>query len=184
MDLKHEIKKNGFLVLGFRKSIKYAESLLKQDETVLYVCTGNISSVPVNQRIGLDTLNIKGKEACVFVVTDKRIFHCFSALGTKKFKEVFYENVQSIDHINNKLTNSGKIRISQITDTLTLDLMKAKADEMQAAIEMAMNTRRSQQGSQNSSIYTDEIVKLKNLLDIGAITPDEYELKKKQMLGI
>ncbi len=37
--------------------------------------------------------------------------------------------------------------------------------------------------SENESL-TDEILKYKNLLDMGAITQDEYDAKKKQLLGL
>lgn len=36
----------------------------------------------------------------------------------------------------------------------------------------------------NNQSAADEIMKYKNLLDVGAITPDEYEAKKKELLGI
>ncbi len=32
--------------------------------------------------------------------------------------------------------------------------------------------------------YTDELIKLKNLLDMGAITQEEFDAKKKQLLGL
>lgn len=37
---------------------------------------------------------------------------------------------------------------------------------------------------QSSSSSTDEIMKYKNLLDMGAITQEEFDQKKKQLLGL
>ena len=36
----------------------------------------------------------------------------------------------------------------------------------------------------NNPDPADEILKYKRLLDAGAITPEEYEAKKKQLLGL
>ena len=37
---------------------------------------------------------------------------------------------------------------------------------------------------QNPAAFVDELVKLKNLLDQGALSPEEFEIAKKKLLGI
>jgi hypothetical protein len=41
-----------------------------------------------------------------------------------------------------------------------------------------------EQGSKKEYSEADELLKYKNLLDAGAITPEEYSAKKKQLLGL
>ena len=61
-----------------------------------------------------------------------------------------------------------------INNTIHVVLDKIKKDNSQ-----------SEKASSASSIsVADEILKFKNLFDMGAITQEEFEAKKKQILGL
>ena len=58
----------------------------------------------------------------------------------------------------------------------------AEAQEVLYALTIA--TKSSEKNDKNSCSVADEIMKYKNLLDIGTITQEEYEAKKKQLLNM
>ncbi len=55
-------------------------------------------------------------------------------------------------------------------------------EEHQSAPAQSATTAASAQAPSISA--TDELKKYKELLDMGAITPEEYEIKKKQLLNL
>lgn len=59
---------------------------------------------------------------------------------------------------------------------------KEEMDDIKAFIEKKMEEFRNGNNSTNSS--ADEIAKFKKLLDDGAITQDEFDAKKKQLLNL
>jgi hypothetical protein len=83
--------------------------------------------------------------------------------------------------------NSGGVYVDNVTKPFGL----AFVSKANAAIERIRNsqTERIVSAIQNSAqpqtvSAADEIKKYKELLDMGAITPEEYEMKKKQLLGL
>lgn len=59
-----------------------------------------------------------------------------------------------------------------------------KAEKIKAFIEKKIAERSSPAQSSGTVSAADEILKLKHLLDAGIITADEFETKKKQLLGV
>lgn len=83
--------------------------------------------------------------------------------------------------------NSGGVYVDNVTKPFGL----AFVSKANAVIEKIRNsqTERIISAIQNSAqpqtiSAADEIKKYKELLDMGAITPEEYEMKKKQLLGL
>ena len=57
------------------------------------------------------------------------------------------------------------------------------AEEIMTALQVAVDKVKMSELSTKTSV-ADEILKFKNLLDLGAITEEEYNVKKKQLLGL
>lgn len=61
---------------------------------------------------------------------------------------------------------------------------QVKQDEALLNFVCDKNKEKVKQGTANVSSGADEIKKFKELLDMGAITEEEFEIKKKQLLGL
>lgn len=77
----------------------------------------------------------------------------------------------------------GVMDAVQDENTITFSNKKEleQAKELKELIE-SLKSENSQPAAQSSD--ADEILKFKELLDAGAITEEEYEAKKKQILGV
>ncbi|MBE6629696.1 MAG: SHOCT domain-containing protein [Ruminococcaceae bacterium] len=77
-------------------------------------------------------------------------------------------------------TSSGLTKFVLIGNYAAIgEVLGQKINERQ---ESTINETKVQQNTQNSSM--DDLLKLKSLLDAGVITQEEFEAKKKQLLGI
>lgn len=103
-------------------------------------------------------------------------------------KTMFSSNVISIslDKINDvsiKCKFTGDyITISNICDNIVVSTFKKKGSEIVSAIHSTIDNLKK--SSEESGSAADEILKYKNLADNGIITQEEFETKKKQLLGL
>ena len=113
------------------------------------------------------------------VVTDKRIY------GKTSWGKHVDLPVDSVSAISTNIfkgiavaTSSGKIAFNFIRNR----------EDIYSAINNLIISRQTSENTKNSkeSCYsnTDEIKKLKELLDMGAITQEEFDQKKKELLGL
>lgn len=78
--------------------------------------------------------------------------------------------------------NNGK---SYVVDFGSSDRDIQKANELESVINGIINSNQSNtQSSNNSSNNLDNLTKLKELVDAGVLTEEEFTAKKKQILGI
>ncbi|WP_197041716.1 SHOCT domain-containing protein [Robinsoniella sp. KNHs210] len=90
--------------------------------------------------------------------------------------------------LNNKWISNMTIELlSSETkkSSMTYGLMKSSSERIISLLDLIV--RQSENVTdpvQNTSSVADEILKFKNLLDIGAITLEEFEAKKKQLLNL
>ena len=80
-------------------------------------------------------------------------------------------------------SKGGIMDAAKDENTITFSTKKelAQANEIKELIE-SLQSEDSQPATQSSD--ADELLKFKGLLDAGAITEEEYEAKKKQILGL
>lgn len=119
------------------------------------------------------------------VVTDKRVYgktsfgkqvdlplDSISAVGTSLFKGI------SVG------TSSGKISFLAISnrDEIYGEIKKILADRQEKEIKVKASTPIANITQEQSS--ADELKKFKDLLDSGIITQEEFDAKKKQLLGL
>lgn len=122
-----------------------------------------------------------------YTITNKRII-----MAQKK---VIGESIQTVA-INN--LNDITLKTGMVFGVITIDTMKEvfniaiakqharnineKIHDLLLDLQSQKTAPMQAQATQTSS--ADEILKLKNLMDMGAITEDEFNAKKKQLLGL
>ncbi|MSA02948.1 DUF4428 domain-containing protein [Lactonifactor sp. BIOML-A3] len=85
---------------------------------------------------------------------------------------------KTIDLINTETKKSGGIY------RLTKDIADQIISALDGIVHEVENDNNKVTSSNNSLSSADEILKFKNLLDSGIITQEEFEAKKKQLLGL
>lgn len=107
--------------------------------------------------------------------------------GKKKTKPVVTDMHIRISLNNKWISNMTIELLSSETkkSSMTYGLMKSSSERIISLLDLIV--RQSENVTdpvQNTSSVADEILKFKNLLDIGAITLEEFEAKKKQLLNL
>ncbi|KIH69900.1 PH domain-containing protein [Salinicoccus roseus] len=157
-----------------KKNLKQAtKDVLKDNEEVQYVLSGAYET----KSLGTDTV-----KNGILIATQERLVFYASRLTGYDSESFRYENISSID--------SGKKMLGK---TLTFYssgnevTVKWIQDE---EYEDFINYVESKIGKQESSTSAlkddslDQLKKLKELLDLGAITPEEYDQKKEKLLDL
>lgn len=178
-DVEQAIKKFEIKTFGNKGNIENAEKNLWDTEQVLYVSPTNAIVYTINTRK-------KEKLPGVFILTDRRVLFFFKA-GFSEASIIFnLSEVNSINCSGNGLSG-GHIEIHTVTKTL--DILVTYKKEIMREIQNTINNAISKcqgQVQSNTSVLEapDEIRKYKQLLDDGIITQEEFEAKKKQLLGL
>ncbi|MFD1863043.1 PH domain-containing protein [Planococcus chinensis] len=123
-----------------------------------------------------------------YAITNKRILFGQKSLTGEKFKAVNHERINDITF--NKGMVFGVLTIDTPQEKFNIALDKASASSINSEIHAVLDNLKSsnvQEGFSQPVANTsaaDEIVKFKGLLDAGIITPEEFDAKKKQLLGL
>lgn len=119
-----------------------------------------------------------------YVVTNKRFMIAQKRLIGEVFQTISLDNVNDIT-LKNGLA-LGIITVDTIKETFNIAINKKVATNINGELNNILDNIKNNTivQSNNTTNATDEIMKYKNLLDVGAITQEEYELKKKQLLGL
>lgn len=171
--------KNGY-GSGFNKSnsikhFKVIESALQPNEEVLSVFIGlhNYQSVS------------KHDNNYAYALTNKRII-----MGQKK---VIGENCQiiAIENVSDITFSSGLlfgiVTIDSFREKFNVAIDKATAKNIYEVVHSVFyNLKKSNQSSTETVQLSasDKMIEMKKLLDLGIITEDEFQIKKKQILGL
>lgn len=119
-----------------------------------------------------------------YAITNKRII-----MAQKK---VIGENIQSIafNNLNDITLSAGLLMGVIVIDTVKevfnvcVNIKQARKINEQIHNLLIDLQNRKTSPTQAQVSEADELLKFKNLLDAGAISEDEYNMKKKQILGI
>lgn len=178
-DVEKIIKEYGVSTSFNGKNIKRAVEQLRSDETVLYISPTNAT---------IYTGRKKESFPGVFVVTDKRVFVHSKMLFAVRMESFNLIDLNSIDSTSNGVTGS-KIKLNSNTKSIEV-LVSYKSSVATRIIDMldiemnkAKNKNNLSQLNEVSS-EADELLKFAELRDKGIITSDEFEAKKKQLLGL
>ena len=122
-----------------------------------------------------------------YAITNKRVIMAQQRVIGQVVQSVLLKNLNDIT------ANSGlalgvitidtiKEKFNVCVDSRSANKICEKVHEVLLSMEDSRTTQPQVQIQQNSS--ADEILKYKNLLDMGVITQEEFEQKKKQLLGL
>ena len=178
------------------KEIRYLETILKPGEEVLHVVSGLMSQNEVSisgNRKELMGSGSSNTATWLMALTDQRIIllNRHFLIGTEQI-EIPLTSVNSIARQSRILFSSISIMHGSggiIIDNVSKGCDKAFVDKANNAIEEAKNASTNRIVSAIENSYrnyspADELKKYKELLDIGAITPAEFNAKKKQLLNL
>lgn len=83
-----------------------------------------------------------------------------------------------------KFSVLGDARTDENTVTISYSKENEIAEKMVSYIQKKIKEAKQPKTAAASTSAADEILKLKNLLDMGIITQKEFDIKKKQLLGL
>ena len=159
------------------KHFKLIEQALQSDEEVLMCFIGLHNYVSMT----------KHDNNFAYAITNKRVIMAQQKVIGQVVQSVLLKNLNDIT-ANSGIT-LGVITIDTIKEkfNVCVDIQSAnniceKVHEVLLSMEDSRTAQPQIQIQQTSS--ADEILKYKNLLDMGIITQDEFEQKKKQLLGL
>jgi hypothetical protein len=123
-----------------------------------------------------------------YAITNKRIIFGQKSMTGEKFKSVAHERINDITFEKGMVFGILTIDTPQEKFKVGLDRESAAAinnNIHQVLDQLKYNSNQAQlERSSESVSVADELKKFKELLDMGAITQEEYDSKKKQLLGL
>ena len=121
-----------------------------------------------------------------YAITNKRIIFGQKGLFGQTVKSVSLNTVNDITLSCNNLRGLGVITFDTLKERFNTALNQATANKVYAKIHEVIDLIKHPAPASvvPTTTAADEILKYKNLLDMGAITQEEFESKKKQLLGL
>ncbi|MBM6664257.1 PH domain-containing protein [Flavonifractor plautii] len=122
-----------------------------------------------------------------FVITNNRII-----IGQKKLVGQFIKSVY-LDKLNDITVTAGPIHgfieIDTLKEKFKFCVDNKNVDNINSIIHWSIEKQKEYatakgENSSNQSSLADEILKFKHLLDIGAITQEEFDEKKRRLLEL
>lgn len=149
---------------------KYLTSVsleIKEDESLFFFCQAK-----------------EGKTDGTFFVTSKRLgFIKFGVFSGTSSVSLDIDKINSVT--KNKGILNGEIEVWDNSGKVIYSMPSLHVDMAEKAINDAKNANKTTSNNINQTgSAADEILKFKNLLDQGIITQDEFNQKKKELLGL
>lgn len=172
-------------VFGNKKLIEQAEELVEPEEKVRFLS-------PTNATIVSPNLRKKEKVPGVIILTDSRIIFYNKVLRNNTTEIIPLDKVTTVNSHYNGLTG-GKIDIFAETKSISF-LVKYKlevVEMVQITFLRAVDTYKKSQNTNQDELcinrkenHLNDIRELKSLLDDGIITEEDFNKKKKEILGV
>lgn len=158
-------------------AFKEIEKLLLPDEDVICTFTGLTETRKNNSLLWYVAI----------AVTNQRILIGGQIKGL--FKVSYTAHAYNIESVNAVTHSYSMIGTDLIINTFNDDIKigidsREKANKIIIDIEKALHTAKAEKENKNAPSSADEIKKYKELLDNGVITQEEFDAKKKQLLGL
>jgi hypothetical protein len=152
--------------LGAGREIKKLPQHLWDDETVELLSSGNVS-----ERNGL------------LALTSHRLIFVFAGLVNSAFEDFPISNISSISYKSGMMWASIEVYASGNKATIK-NVNKADAKEIADAIRAKLGRPTAATTIQAVSSDADELAKWAGLRDSGVISAEDFEAKKRQLLGL
>lgn len=174
--------------IGFlgNKSTKSAASMVHEDESVLYAINANVALGEPQGKIKVNTMSFKNKINGTLVITNQRLLFAAES-GFSASKAVYLSDIDAVDYSSVGSVIGSVLRVQSRSTVFAIDGNKKILSPFQSKLDEAVHmARHSALGTTviQSNTPADEIKKYKELLDMGAITEEEFATKKKQLLGL
>ena len=181
-DVEEAIRKFNIATLENKKRIERAVDSLWDDETVIYIAPTNAIVKEVNSKK-------EEKIPGIFIFTNKRVVFYYKVLFTEKVDTFEISEIKSIKCSGTGLTG-GHIKVHTVVKSIDIltTYDKVKIKEIQELFDKTIyeykNKTNNHNGTQPNLSEADELRKYKSLLDDGIISQEEFDIKKKQILGM
>ena len=176
------------------KTIGYILPKVSENEEILMAFITPVCVMSGNNTVTRDNTGV--------IVTDKKIIYgrsgsgLFLAMGGIKtiditdVNDVAFHDTDKISRIFG--TGTFEIVVDTIREEVKFNMgciksHKAKAEEIALKLTnilFEIKEKNKAKDSMGNSSPADEILKMKQLLDMGVITEDEFDAKKKELLGL
>ncbi|AVM20777.1 TPA: PH domain-containing protein [Staphylococcus aureus] len=158
-------------LFGTKKEVKELPMILKDNENIMYVTSG-----------------LYNNNTYLIVCTDLRLlFLDKGMIYGLKFHEFPFEKINSVSYKKGLLF--GEIIIHHGSSSIAIgSISKNTVSRMAETIQEQISIRESSMKPSNSEKMSfsvaDELIKYKELLDVGVISQEEFDKKKQQLLDI
>ena len=175
--------KNGYIGKDIKEKVSLANfqiiaDLLEADETILLGFSGFLNEGERGKKMGYPYS---------FAVTNKRLLMGMKIAISKDSQTLLWDYIDHLSFARHKpYTNFGCITIETIKKPYQISISLQPAEAVfQKLNEVFMEIKSANKVSEPAvSDSADELLKFKKLADMGVITQEEFEAKKKQLLGL
>lgn len=165
-----ELKKlSTFNTFGTKKEVNYLPEILNPDEHVLSLISGFLD----------------GNTWIIALTGERLIFLDKGMIYGLKQREILLDKINSISQKRGLLLGSVTIQDGATAikiDNIDKAVIGSFVDTLNDAIKKFKVPVRQENKTSDTSI--DDLLKLKTLLDQGILTQEEFDAKKKQLLGL
>ncbi len=182
-EIRQVMKANKAETFLGNKSIKAAATMIRDDEKVIYAIIANVALGEAQNAVKVARLRdmITG----ALVITDQRLLFAAES-GFSAARTIYLSDIDAIDYSSIGAAISRTLRIKTKSSVLSVDGNKQTLTSFRNELEEAIHTlrRNNEKSTNKANGSADEIKKFKELLDMGIITQEEFNKKKKDLLGL
>ncbi|MCL2080183.1 MAG: SHOCT domain-containing protein [Oscillospiraceae bacterium] len=166
---------------GSQKALEIADEKIPTSEKLIYIGPSNITITPRNT-------NAPQIRTGVIAITDRNIYVVHKALWESGFDVFPIKNLELVSYKATGLTGATfNLTLTNVSITFLGGYKKEYAEKLNLLLSALISNDTSTEKETNSSepiSAADEIKKFKDLLDSGIISQEEFNAKKKQLLGL
>ncbi len=181
-DVEEALKRFRVETFGNKKKLIRFEEILRNDEVVQYIS-------PTRIKILQNNTWSKTTLTGICALTTKRFIFQYRFWGITNIENIFLDKIDSVNCSGNSW-NASHIQIHAVSKTYDIicsykkEIMKEIQNTFENTIyNYSLNKDKNINENSEGLNNIDEIKKYKELLDMGAITQEEFETKKKEFLG-
>lgn len=183
-DIYDDGVRNGFIGKDIKEkgslaNLQIVVDSLEPGEEVLMGFNGILNQTSMTKNEGIFS----------FAVTNKRLLMGMKMAFSKDFQTLLWDNVDHLSFARHKpFTNFGCITLDTIAKpyniSMTLKPAEAVSSKLQSLFMELKDKGTQPAAAPSTASAADEILKFKELLDMGVLTQEEFDAKKKQLLGL